>query len=55
MDEGLRKDNESTSHHPFSLSSTIYKRLNWTFLVGYTLVAGNYTNFIQSIFNQTFF
>jgi hypothetical protein len=44
MEEALTRDNENQPNQPFSLSSAVFKRLQWTFLTGYLLAASNYTN-----------
>jgi hypothetical protein len=41
MEEALIRDNKN---QPFSLSSAVFKRLQWTFLTGFLLAASNYTN-----------
>jgi hypothetical protein len=41
MHEATTQDNENQSNQSFSLSSAVYKRLNWTFVVGFLLIAGN--------------
>ncbi len=41
MHEAVTEDNENRPNQPFSISSPVYKRLNWTFVVGFLLIAGN--------------
>jgi hypothetical protein len=54
MHEAVIRDSENRPNQPFSLSSAVFKRLEWTFLTGFLLAAGNYINLPQTIFNQTF-
>jgi hypothetical protein len=44
MSEAATKDDENYTNNTFSLSSSVFKHLQWTFLIGYLLAAGNYIN-----------
>jgi hypothetical protein len=55
MHEAVKKDTGNRANQLFSISSAVFKRLQWTYLIGYLLSEGNYTILTQSIFTKTFF
>jgi len=50
MSEAVTKQDENHTNERSSLTSAVFKRLQWTFLVGYLLAAGNHINLSQLIF-----
>jgi hypothetical protein len=55
MHEAIKKDTEIRPNQLFSISSAVFKRLQWTYLIGYLLAQSNYTILTQLIFTKTFF
>jgi len=50
MGEAVTKQDENNTNERLSLTSAVFKRLQWTFLVGYLLAAGNHIKLSELIF-----
>jgi hypothetical protein len=50
MGETVTKQDENNTNERLSLTSAVFKRLQWTFLVGYLLAAGNHIKLSKLIF-----